>query len=189
MPCSLDSHAQSRESCYLTCRYTNGAFYVDMPRGCLTVMEKDGYAANGLKHCVRPVDMTGHFFAGVHQLQVQGTMFFGKSCSLASHKANIPWCWMPPSVISADLMCPNLPHFLMPPPPRLARDPSEESNTGNLLGHAKLHGNVVHEEIVHPPTPTPPSSPFLPTAHQPLYSPQRNEWVILRRQVCSPDHA
>lgn len=41
------------------CRYTNGAFYIDMPRGCVTVMEKGGYAAVGVKHCVRPVDMAG----------------------------------------------------------------------------------------------------------------------------------
>lgn len=41
------------------CRYTNGAFSVDMPRGCVTVMHEGGYAANGLKHCVRPMDMTG----------------------------------------------------------------------------------------------------------------------------------
>ena len=40
-------------------RYTNGAFYVDMPRGCITVMEAGGYAAAGLKHCVRPIDMAG----------------------------------------------------------------------------------------------------------------------------------
>ena len=42
-----------------TARYTNGAFYVDMPRGCITVMEAGGYAAAGLKHCVRPIDMAG----------------------------------------------------------------------------------------------------------------------------------
>lgn len=47
------------ESQKLSCRYTNGAFYIDMPRGCITVMEKGGYAATGMKHCVRPVDMTG----------------------------------------------------------------------------------------------------------------------------------
>ena len=40
-------------------RYTNGAFCIPMPRGCVTVMESGGYAANGAKHCVRPVDMTG----------------------------------------------------------------------------------------------------------------------------------
>lgn len=40
-------------------RYTNGAFSVDMPRGCVTVMHEGGYAANGIKHCVRPMDMTG----------------------------------------------------------------------------------------------------------------------------------
>ena len=48
------------------CRYTNGAFCVDMPRGCVTVMEEGSYAANGLKHCVRPVDMAGaHFTSGL----------------------------------------------------------------------------------------------------------------------------
>lgn len=30
-------------------------------RGCMTVMEQGGYAANGVKHCVRPADMTGHY--------------------------------------------------------------------------------------------------------------------------------
>ena len=30
-----------------------------MSRGCITVMEEGSYAANGIKHCVRPVDMTG----------------------------------------------------------------------------------------------------------------------------------
>ena len=43
----------------VTRRYTNGAFAVDMPRGCVAVMEDGGYAATGLKHCVRPMDMTG----------------------------------------------------------------------------------------------------------------------------------
>lgn len=28
-------------------------------RGRITVMEEGGYAASGVKHCVRPVDMTG----------------------------------------------------------------------------------------------------------------------------------
>lgn len=40
-------------------RYTNGAFTVDMPRGCVTVMEAGGYAVTGLKHCVRPADLAG----------------------------------------------------------------------------------------------------------------------------------
>lgn len=26
---------------------------------CVCVMEEGGYAANGVKHCVRPIDMTG----------------------------------------------------------------------------------------------------------------------------------
>ena len=39
--------------------FTNGLFFVPMPRGCVTVMENFGYAANGVKHCVRPIDMTG----------------------------------------------------------------------------------------------------------------------------------
>jgi hypothetical protein len=39
--------------------FTNGLFFVPMPRGCVTVMEHSGYAANGVKHCVRPIDMTG----------------------------------------------------------------------------------------------------------------------------------
>ncbi|KAI3425137.1 hypothetical protein D9Q98_008908 [Chlorella vulgaris] len=39
--------------------YTNGSFCIPLPRGCVMVMEQGGYAANGLKHCVRPTDMAG----------------------------------------------------------------------------------------------------------------------------------
>eukprot|EP00889_Picochlorum_renovo_P003571 jgi/Picre1/30601/NNA_005962.t1 len=39
--------------------FTNGLFFIPMPRGCITVMENEGFAANGVKHCVRPIDMTG----------------------------------------------------------------------------------------------------------------------------------
>ncbi|CAL8470831.1 g10373 [Coccomyxa elongata] len=39
--------------------YSNGAFTVDMPRGCITVMEAGGYAVEGVKHCVRPADLGG----------------------------------------------------------------------------------------------------------------------------------
>jgi hypothetical protein len=39
--------------------FTNGLFFIPMPRGCITVMENFGFAANGVKHCVRPIDMTG----------------------------------------------------------------------------------------------------------------------------------
>lgn len=39
--------------------FTNGLFFIPMPRGCITVMENLGFAANGVKHCVRPIDMTG----------------------------------------------------------------------------------------------------------------------------------
>lgn len=41
------------------CRYTNGAFCVPLPRGCVGVMEEGSYAANAIKHCVRPMDMQG----------------------------------------------------------------------------------------------------------------------------------
>jgi hypothetical protein len=30
-----------------------------MPRGCITIMEAGGYAVEGQKHCVRPVDLSG----------------------------------------------------------------------------------------------------------------------------------
>lgn len=39
--------------------FCNGAFIVPLPRGCICVMEENSYAANGVKHCVRPCDMTG----------------------------------------------------------------------------------------------------------------------------------
>lgn len=38
---------------------TNPLFFIPMPRGCITVMEDGGYAANKLTHCVRPSDMSG----------------------------------------------------------------------------------------------------------------------------------
>lgn len=37
--------------------YTNGSFSIPLPRGAVLVL--DGYAANGVRHCVRPVDMSG----------------------------------------------------------------------------------------------------------------------------------
>ena len=39
--------------------FCNGAFYVPLPRGCICVMEEGSYSANGVKHCIRPCDMTG----------------------------------------------------------------------------------------------------------------------------------
>ena len=39
--------------------YCNSAFAIPLPRGCICVMEEHSFAANGMKHCVRPVDMTG----------------------------------------------------------------------------------------------------------------------------------
>ena len=39
--------------------FCNGAFVVPLPRGCILSMEENSYAANGVKHCVRPCDMSG----------------------------------------------------------------------------------------------------------------------------------
>mmetsp|Transcript_16910 Transcript_16910/g.14800 ORF Transcript_16910/g.14800 Transcript_16910/m.14800 type:complete len:183 (-) Transcript_16910:67-615(-) len=39
--------------------FCNGAFCIPMPRGCITILEEESFAANGIKHCVRPCDMTG----------------------------------------------------------------------------------------------------------------------------------
>ena len=51
-------------------RYSNGAFCIDMPRGCVLVMQPGGYAVSGVKHCVRPVDMTGeHHRANTHLIR------------------------------------------------------------------------------------------------------------------------
>ena len=30
-----------------------------LPRGCVLELTEGGYSANGIKHCVRPCDMTG----------------------------------------------------------------------------------------------------------------------------------
>lgn len=38
---------------------TNGAFCIPLPHGAVLVLEKGSYAANGVKHCVRPMDMAG----------------------------------------------------------------------------------------------------------------------------------
>ena len=37
----------------------NGEFFVDMPRGSITVLEDKGYAVNQVKHCIKTCDMTG----------------------------------------------------------------------------------------------------------------------------------
>lgn len=39
--------------------FCNGAFYIPLPRGCICVMEENSYSANGIKHCIRPIDMAG----------------------------------------------------------------------------------------------------------------------------------
>lgn len=39
--------------------FCNGAFVIPLPRGCVCVMKENSYAANGVKHCVRPIDMAG----------------------------------------------------------------------------------------------------------------------------------
>ena len=39
--------------------FCNGAFTIPLPRGCICVMEEGSYSANGVKHCIRPCDMTG----------------------------------------------------------------------------------------------------------------------------------
>ena len=39
--------------------FCNGAFYIPLARGCICEMEENSYAANGVKHCIRPCDMTG----------------------------------------------------------------------------------------------------------------------------------
>ena len=38
---------------------TNPLFFVPMPRGCITVLEEGGYAADQVTHCIRPCDMSG----------------------------------------------------------------------------------------------------------------------------------
>ena len=37
----------------------NSEFVVPMPRGCVTVLEPGTYAADGIKHAIKPIDMTG----------------------------------------------------------------------------------------------------------------------------------
>ena len=39
--------------------FCNGAFYIPLARGCICIMEENSYAGNGVKHCIRPTDMTG----------------------------------------------------------------------------------------------------------------------------------
>ena len=39
--------------------FCNSAYFTPLPRGCICVMEEGSYSANGVKHCIRPCDMTG----------------------------------------------------------------------------------------------------------------------------------
>ena len=39
--------------------FQNSAFTIPLPRGCILRMEEASYSANGIKHCIRPCDMTG----------------------------------------------------------------------------------------------------------------------------------
>ncbi len=45
---------QFRQPCY----HVRGAMHL-LHRRCVTVLEDDSFAANGIKHCVRPADMAG----------------------------------------------------------------------------------------------------------------------------------
>lgn len=39
--------------------FCNSGFFAPLPRGCICIMTESSYAANGIKHCIRPTDMTG----------------------------------------------------------------------------------------------------------------------------------
>lgn len=57
--------------------FCNGAFIIPLPRGCILVMEENSYAANGVKHCVRPCDMTGKSAAVIlRQMHSQVVVIF-----------------------------------------------------------------------------------------------------------------
>lgn len=51
-----DSRLSFGSQLYIFC---NGAFTIPISRGCILVMEEGSFAANGVKHCIRPMDMTG----------------------------------------------------------------------------------------------------------------------------------
>ena len=71
--------------------FNNGLFFIPMPRGCITVMENAGFAANGVKHCVRPIDMTGKSAAMIlrkineEALVVAEELFWKESLDKLSH--------------------------------------------------------------------------------------------------------
>ena len=39
--------------------FCNGAFYIPLARGYICIMEENSYSGNGVKHCIRPTEMTG----------------------------------------------------------------------------------------------------------------------------------
>ena len=56
---SLRLFSDSRLSFGTHFGWTNSQFFIPMPRGCVTVMHEGGYAANKVKHCIRPADLAG----------------------------------------------------------------------------------------------------------------------------------
>ena len=82
--------------------FCNGAFIIPLPRGCICVMEENSYAANGVKHCVRPCDMTGKSSAVIlrqmhHQVVVTHILCRTKLAVLTSSLISLPGCLVYPT--------------------------------------------------------------------------------------------
>jgi len=73
--------------------YCNGAFSIPMSRGCVTVMEEGSFAANGIKHCIRPVDMSGKSAAFIlrqmHTDCVKDALLYDRYVDLPLHLSTL----------------------------------------------------------------------------------------------------
>ncbi|CAD8044026.1 unnamed protein product [Paramecium primaurelia] len=73
--------------------FCNGAFAVPLPRGCILCMEEGSYAANAIKHCVRPCDMTGKSAALIlrqmHDQVTQEAIKYDEQVDLPCHMSTL----------------------------------------------------------------------------------------------------
>ncbi|CAK78674.1 unnamed protein product (macronuclear) [Paramecium tetraurelia] len=73
--------------------FCNGAFAVPLPRGCILCMEEGSYAANAIKHCVRPCDMTGKSAALIlrqmHDQVTQEAVKYDEQVDLPCHMSTL----------------------------------------------------------------------------------------------------
>ena len=72
---------------------TNCLMIIPLPKGCITVLEKDSFSHKGAKHCARPQDMSGQSGALVMRHIPKDIMDKARSFSQVAAKAQCEHRW------------------------------------------------------------------------------------------------